>query len=83
MKGQESDQNQDIWNLLGGSVDLEAYIGIFTSPSHQEMCGCPMPSAGSPLYLQMETVDVQVVSTWRAVLVAFGSPQIPKRNWRI
>ena len=42
-----------------------------------------MPSAGSPLYLQMETVDVQVVSTWRAVLVAFGSPQIPKRNWRI
>jgi len=41
------------------------------------------PAAGSPLYLQMETVDVQVVSTWRAVLVAFGSPQIPKRNWRI
>lgn len=45
MKGQESDQNQDIWNLLGGSVDLKAYIGICMSPSHQEICGCPMPSA--------------------------------------
>ena len=50
MKGPESDQNQNIWNLLVGSVDLEASIGIYLEyschKSHQEMCGCPMPSAG-------------------------------------